>query len=134
MYVTYDFYSSSYGGTQVSSAEFEKYELKARYTLDSFTLKPKMTLRLLEGEHKDRIQLAMCELIDNTKEEETLKEHAKKTLKKSFSGIESETVKDHSVKLSKGNAVADVERYILNKDLDVIAKYLTVTNLLYRGV
>ena len=135
MYLTYDYYSNKYGGTSVSSSDFPKYELRARMLLDGFTLKPKTTKKLLETEYGDYIRLTVCELIDNTKEEELLLEKAKTGLELQLKGIASETVKDHSISVNtKGNVYDDVKSYIQNKDMQTLSKYLLPTGLLYRGV
>lgn len=133
MYVDYSYYKNVYGGVKVSEEEFNKYELKARLVLDNYTKKPKLTLKLLDGKHSDRIKMTMCELIDNTKEEEELMANAMKTISSQLSGIKSESVKDHSWSFSDKNSVEQVKAYINGKDMDVIYRYLIPTNLLYAG-
>lgn len=134
MYVDYNYYSDVYGGSLVTSSDFSKYELKARLLLDSFTLKKKMTEDLLETEFSDNIKMTICELIDNTVEEERLLEQAQDGLAVQLSGLSSEVVKDHTYNIdTKGNVNDRVRDYIQNKDLEIMTKYLLPTGLLYRG-
>ena len=135
-YLEYPFYQDNYGGVAVSEAEFNKYELKARYVLDGFTLKPRKTLELLKGtEHNERIQLTMCELIDNTKKSEEIVAMAEKGHRLQFSGKVSETVKDHTISINqKHDIMLEALNFINSTDLSIVYKYLIPTGLLYRGV
>lgn len=55
MYVTYDFYSNTYGGTLVPNTDFDRYNLKAQNALDNYTLKPSKTLNLLDTHFGDKV-------------------------------------------------------------------------------
>lgn len=136
MYLDYDYYANVYGGDLVDKQSFPRYELKARMILEGFVLKPKSQIEaLLESEHADRIKLTLCELIDNSKEEEKLMKVAEEGQLAQFAGISSETTKDHTVRLdTKTNAFDRVKAYIQNKDIEVMYKYLLPTGLLYRGM
>lgn len=133
MYVDYNYYKNKYGGKAVSEESFKTYELKARLTLDGYTMKPKMTVELLDGVHSDRIKMTVCELIDNTKNSEELMEKAMQNQSMIATGLKSETVKDHSVSFQDKDPVTKVKEYINGLDMDIIYKYLVPTNLLYRG-
>lgn len=59
MYVTYEFYTTSYYGDTVTESLFDKYEQLARREIDYFTLG-----RLKQETISSNVKMAMCELID----------------------------------------------------------------------
>ena len=135
MYVDYQYYNETYGGTLVTASDFQKYELKARLLLDSITLKPDQTEQLLETNLADYIKVVMCELIDNLKQEEEALLKANTGDLAFYGGIGSETVKDHTVSFKTGNTSVsnNVEKDFAERRKRIINK-LAITGLLYRGV
>ena len=137
MYVTFDYYENTYKGTEVDSVSFPSYELKARMIVKGYALKPEHQFeRVLQGEYADSLRLTMCELIDSIKNFETLLETAKKGQLRQISGVASESVKDHSITVAKGNvdSVTELENITHNEQIRIMRKYLLVTGLLYRGL
>ena len=134
MYVTYDFYSNTYGGTLVPNTDFDRYNLKAQNALDNYTLKPKETARLLDTHLGDHIRLVVCELIDNIYQEEKALQEALNADSAYFKGLESESVKDHTVKFSTKESATNRIQDDFAKQRKKIMSGLTITGLLYRGV
>ena len=135
MYVDYNYYKNVFGGSLVTSSDFNKYELQARLTMDGYTLKKDMTVQLLDTHHKDAIKTAMCELIDNIKELESLHDKAVIGSQMHVAGIASETVKDHTVTSvsSKDNPLDTYNQLVKSTSIAIMRKYLLPTGLLYRG-
>lgn len=59
-YVTYDYYSTTYGGSAVSSSEFTLFELKARTRIDALTFGRLKKLETID----DTVKNAVCAVID----------------------------------------------------------------------
>lgn len=66
-YITYEYYSTTYGGTAVSSSEFTNYELKARIKVDALTFGRLKDL----SEVDDSVKNAVCAVIDLLKNDLT---------------------------------------------------------------
>ena len=137
MYVDFDYYVTTYGGSLVTSSDFTKYELKARIVMNNYTLKEKLTIKLLEGsKYVDNIKMAVCSIIDIIKWSEDLLEKSLEANSMFAEGISSETVKSHSVALnvSDGFKSNQVNRQVEVAQVDVMKRYLLSTGLLYRGL
>lgn len=112
MYVDYDFYSTTYGGS-VSSTEFTKLEIQSSSIVDFYTLN-----RIDKTDVSDKIKLAVCELVDYLKELEAI----------GGKEIASESVGSHSVSYVTNNTSSEDKKY------SIVKKYLGHTGLMYRGV
>ncbi|OOM17217.1 hypothetical protein CLSAB_19370 [Clostridium saccharobutylicum] len=128
MYVTYDYYTTTYGGSTISSLDFNKYERKARITLDNFTFdRLKSNNDLID----DTVKECLCDMMEcNYKLDQQEAETDGKI-------IASESVDGHNVTY----AVSDAEKNQIDKSkitklkLYNIAKdYLGNTALMYRGI
>ena len=137
MYVDFDYYVGIYGGSLVTYSDFTKYELNARIVMNNYTLKEKLTIKLLEGsKYVDNIKMAVCSIIDIIKWSEDLLEKSLEANSMFAEGISSETVKSHSVTLnvSDGFKSNQVNRQVEVAQVDVMKRYLLSTGLLYRGL
>lgn len=136
MYVDFDYYKSTYGGSLVTSTDFNKYELKARIVMDNYTLKEKLTIKLLEGsKYVDNIKMAMCEIIDNLFRTDELIKKSTQADNAFALGITSESVKDHSVSFdSKSLKSNEIKAQSQNENYNLMKNYLGITGLLYRGL
>lgn len=136
MYVTYEYYSTKYGGTKVSQQDFPQYELKARTYLKNYVLPQRIKWGLKQEAIKDQILICLCIIVDNFKDFDLNSEQLNKLDIMHFAGVSSESVKDHSISLSNNESSTSVR---LNNELDalngkVIRQYLSLTGLLYRGL
>lgn len=136
MYVDFDYYVGIYGGSQVTSSDFTKYELKARIVMNNYTLKEKLTIKLLEGsKYVDNIKMAMCEIIDNLFRTDELIKKSTQADNSFALGITSESVKDHSVSFdSKSLKSNEIKAQSQNENYNLMKNYLGITGLLYRGL
>lgn len=136
MYVDFNYYATTYGGSQVASSEFTKYELKARIVMNNYTLKEKLTIKLLEGsKYVDSIKLCMCEMIDNLFKTDELTKKSTQADNAFALGITSESVKDHSVSFdSKSLKSNEIKAQSQNENYNLMKNYLGITGLLYRGL
>ena len=137
MFVDYNYYKDTYKGTEVDSASFPSYELKARTIIDNHCWKREEDYqRVLNGEYKDNLKLATCEVIDSIKIFETLLEKAKKGQSYQVSGLSSETVKDHSINIASvdKNIILELENDTIKQQIGIIRKYLIRTGLLSKGL
>lgn len=128
MYVTYEYYTTTYGGSTISSTDFNKYERKARVFIDNVTFN---RLQLNNALVIGSVQDAICEIMEcnykiDLKETET-----------DGNIISSETVDGHSVTY----AIADTEKNTIDKKqlnkvkyYNIAKEYLGNTGLLYRGI
>ena len=128
MYVDFEYYSSTYGGTAINADSFIKLERKARVFIDDVTfdrLKDNATLI------DDTVKECLCEIMEcNYKLEQEEAETGGKL-------ISSETIDQHSVTY----AVSDTEKNEVDKSrinftkfYNIARQYLSNTGLLYRGV
>ena len=128
MYVTFEYYTSTFGGTTIPEANFIKLERKARVFIDDVTfdrLKDNATLI------DDTVKECLCEIMEcNYKLEQEEAETGGKL-------ISSETIDQHSVTY----AVSDIEKNEVDKSrinftkfYNIARQYLSNTGLLYRGV
>lgn len=136
-YVTHDYYKESYFGSSVESADFDKWESKAKIKLDYLTENRITEEMLLDEKLASKIKMAECEIIDilykidKASNMNGVNENGEgKIIKSRSSGSE-------SISYDTGNdiyasAVGDVgaTNYIC---LSSIKQYLFDTGLLYRG-
>ena len=136
MYVDFDYYEGTYGGRLVTFSEFTKYELKARIVMNNYTLKEKLTIKLLEGsKYVDAIKLCMCEMIDNLFRTDELIKKSTQADNSFALGITSESVKDHSVSFdSKSLKSNEIKAQSQNENYNLMNNYLGITGLLNRGL
>lgn len=135
MYVDFDYYENTYGGSLVTSSDFTKYELKARIVMNNYTLKEKLTIKLLEGsKYVDNIKVAMCELIDNLKKTDTLLIETESNDLIVAKGIKSESVKDHTVSFGDKLTSDIIKEQSDRNAFSIMRQYLFITGLLYRGL
>lgn len=125
MYVTFEYYTTTFGGSTIPSDSFNTYERKARVFIDNITfdrLKKDSTLIT------DTVKECLCEIMEcNYKLDATSEEKI----------IASETVDTHSVSY----AISDIEKNIVDRSqigkvkfYNIAREYLSGTGLLYRGV
>ena len=136
MYVDFNYYATTYGGSLVTSSDFTKYELNARIVMNNYTLKEKLTIKLLEGsKYVDNIKMAVCEIIDNLFRTDELIKKSTQADNAFALGITSESVKDHSVSFdSKSLKSNEIKAQSQNENYNLMKNYLGITGLLYRGL
>ena len=136
--ITYEFYSPEYGGTLITLAEFPKASFLAEETYRNFTLKPRLTEKLLQENESgaNAIRFALCEIMDNNKRGEDLLEKAYQNDQLSALGVRSEGVKDHSLSFeaSKELKSNNINEEIAQTNAQTMRKYLFRYGLLYRGL
>lgn len=128
MYVTYEYYTDTFGGTAISSESFNKYERKARVSLDNFTFdRIKNDETLIDDNVKD----CMCEMMEKAY---SIDQEEAATDGKIIS---SESVDGHSVSFaisdSQKNEI-DQSRITKVKLYNIAKDYLGRTGLMYRGI
>lgn len=128
MYVTYEYYINTYGGSTIFSADFTKYERKARVFIDNITFNRLQNDNTLVTES---VQNAICEIMEcNYKLDQ-------KEIETDGNIIASETVDGHNVTY----AISDIEKNTVDKSrivkeklYNIAKEYLNNTGLLYRGI
>ncbi|QIK70842.1 hypothetical protein G7062_11290 [Erysipelothrix sp. HDW6C] len=135
MYLTFEEYQE-FGGTSVTLEMFNAYELRARLALDSYTMKSRHLIqKVLNSTRGELVRITLKEMIDNLFMSDNLLEKAKNADNAYYSGINSETVTDHSVSFkSSESMVKKLEEDTTNKGIRIMQKYLYPTNLLNRGI
>lgn len=128
MYVDFEYYSTTYGGTAINADSFIKLERKARVFIDDVTFdRLKNDNTLID----DTVKECLCEIMEcNYKLDQEEAETGGKL-------ISSETIDQHSVTY----AVSDIEKNEVDKSrinftkfYNIARQYLSNTGLLYRGV
>ena len=128
MYVDFEYYSSTYGGTAINADSFIKLERKARVFIDDVTFdRLKNDTTLID----DTVKECLCEIMEcNYKLDQEEAETGGKL-------ISSETIDQHSITY----AVSDTEKNEIDKSrinftkfYNIARQYLGNTGLLYRGV
>lgn len=134
---TFEFYTNTYFGSLVVSADFDKWECKAHRKLDYLT-QSKITSDLLaDVVVGEKIKLAECEIIDIL----VNLDNAQKTIGVNDSGegkqIKSKSAGNESISYDKGN---DIYSNALGNEtaqyklfMSATKQYLFDTGLLYRG-
>ncbi len=128
MYVDFEYYTNTFGGTEIPEASFTRYEIKSRAFIDNITFDRLKNDNLLID---DSVKNAMCEIMElNFKLDEA-------SLSNGESVKSSETVGNYSVTY----AVSDVEKNAVDrtqlnkvKYYNIAKEYLGNSGLLYRGV
>ena len=138
-YVTFEYYKKVFGGVDVTEvSEFNSLLLKAQLEYDNYTMKPKLTHKLLEEDKAgaNAIKVTLCEMIDNLKRGKELLQSAYSNDLINAVGITSEGVKDHSVNLKTSDTLKsnDIKKEIELSNILVMRKYLLRYGLLYRGL
>ena len=127
-YVDFTYYSTSFGGTTIPEANFNKYERRSRVFIDDITFdRLKNDNTLID----DTVKECLCEIMEcNYKLDQEEVETCGKL-------ISSETIDQHSVTY----AVSDIEKNEVDKSRINFTKFYTIarqylgnTGLLYRGV
>ena len=128
MYVTYEYYTITYGGSAISSADFNRYEIKSRAFIDNITFNRLKNDNLLID---DSVKNAMCEMMELNFKLDNLEAENGESVKSS------ETVGNYSVSY----VVSDVEKNEVDKSqinkikyYNIAKNYLGNSGLLYRGV
>lgn len=136
MYVDYVYYTDTYGGKLVSQEEFEMYERKASMQLHEYALPQKISKALNQEAIKDRVKLAICELMDNLKEFYDRHDEIKELDTIGLEGITSESVKDHSVTYASDKRLASERLREAHKGIanEIVRDRLRMTGLLSRGL
>ena len=136
MYVDFDYYQEVFGGSLVTSAEFNKYELRARSIMNNHTRKIDKTIKLLDNPLvSDNIKLCMCEMIDNLFRTDELIAKSTQADNAYALGITSESVKDHTVSFdSKSLKSNEIKAQSQNENYNLMKNHLGITGLLYRGL
>jgi len=128
MYVTYDYYTNTFGGSTISETSFSSLERKARVFINLITFNRLQNDSTLIT---DTVKECMCEIMElnyklDLKEQET-----------DGKIILNETVDGHSI----AYAISDVEKNAVDKTkineakyYNIAKRYLNGTGLLYRGV
>lgn len=128
MYVDFEYYSTTYGGTAINADSFIKLERKTRVFIDDITFdRLKNDNTLID----DTVKECLCEIMEcNYKLDQEEAETGGKL-------ISSETIDQHSVTY----AVSDIEKNEVDKSRVNFTKFYTIarqylgnTGLLYRGV
>lgn len=137
MYATYEFYTDTYFGNNIPSADFNKWERKAKAKLDYLTYN-RITEEMFNDEALgDKIRLATCSVMDvlyNIDKAEkfmgTSDSGEGKIIKSRSSGSESITYDTGNDVFAKaaGNT-GEINRMCLSS----VTEYLFDTGLLYRG-
>ena len=131
-FITYQFYSSDFGGALIPSDSFNKYAIMASSKVEYFTFQRASDSELSEEIIRKR-NFATCEIAELLYSQDLLK----RTLDTDNSTVASETVGPHSkTYVNKSNLQA--QRILNKQDLDnecyfVCLNYLSTTNLMYRG-
>lgn len=125
MYVTYDYYKNTFGGSTISDTSFAQYERKARVFLDYITFD---RLKIDSTLVTESVMDCLCEIMEcnfniyNSKEDKL---------------ISSETVGSYNVTY----AISDIEKNEVDRSkindvkyYNIAKRYLSNTNLLYKGV
>ena len=128
MYVTLEYYNSTYGGTTIPSESYVGYERKARVFIDLITFNRLQKDSTLIS---DTVKECMCEIMElNYKLDQKEQETEGKI-------IASETVDGHT----QTYAISDVEKNAVDKSkindtkyYNIARRYLSNTGLLYRGI
>lgn len=134
MYLTYEEYQD-YGGTLVSPELFDGLQLRAKVAMDNYTLKPSLTVKLLDTFTKTNIKLAMVELVDNLHLQAQATLEAQESDRVYYAGIGSESVKDHTVSFKlDGSGQSKVLSDFQSQRQAIMQEHLLVTGLLSRGL
>lgn len=133
--ITFEYYATTYHG-KLSENEFNEQKDKAILIYENYTLKPKLTQKLLDQEAQGAkaIRFALCEVIDNLAKYEEYKNLAIDTDKRVAQGIKSESVVSHNVTFSDKAVSSTIESDLNNANRNTFNKYLLRTGLLYRGL
>jgi len=128
MYVTFEYYTSTFGGTEIPEASFIKYERKARVFLDNVTFN---RLQLDNTLVTESVKNAICEIMDSNYKLDAKEAETDGNL------ISSETVDGHSITY----AISDIDKNEVDKSqlnkfkyYNIAREYLGNTGLLYRGI
>lgn len=119
MYVTYDYYKNTFGGSAISETEFNSLEREARKRLDGFTfnrIKNDNTLIT------DDVKECLCVMMEKKQAIDNQTETGTKA---------SETVGNYSVTYVNPT---DANTTLSSKLYEVAKLYLWETGLLYRGL
>jgi hypothetical protein len=116
-YATYSYYSGTYLGTAITSADFPRLALRASAVIDQLTFNRAAT----DTDNTTAIEMATCALAE---ELQTIDAEG-------AVGIQSESVGSHSVTYAQGSTMTLTADQRLAK---VARLYLANTGLMYRGI
>ena len=123
-YVDYTYYTTTYGGSAISSAEFTAYANRASAYIDYVTMDRAVSLMSLSSPSPEetaqiaKVKNAVCAVMDQLKSYDTTRDGS----------ISSESVGSHSVSYS----TADRKVHAANMSSSA-ALYLAHTGLMFRG-
>ena len=123
VYIDYTFYTTTYGGTVITAAEFPSLAAKASAFIDFITMDRVAPYFEIVGPSDEeeaiieRIKLATCAVMDT-----------QKALDSAGGLVASESVGSHSV-----SYVTEKSQSPLTKKSDAAKMYLAQTGLMYRG-
>lgn len=134
MEINYQYYTDTYGGTDVTASEWLYYSNQAINKINYLTFN-KASQEF--GQYTNEISNAICAVSERLKSHDTkVKAMQKSDLDTLNRGVKSETVKSHSKTYE--TSAADAESKLTNESNQQIAKvvreYLLPTGLLYRGL
>lgn len=121
--ISYQFYTETYGGTELSEEQFNTYSKKALQFINELSAS-RLLLNTLSDNDEYLVKMATCALCDydydNDKRVEKL-------------SIASESVPSHS-RTYNTSANAKTNQEVYKERVQTVYGFLLSTNLLYRGV
>lgn len=124
-YADFDYYQSTYLGTDLSEPQFNKRVRSASRYVDYFTFDRSKNVNPVTDDIKD----CVCELA------ECIHSFENSNAGGSVSGIKSESIDGYSVTYMTEGKDGEVSHQTLKRKIyPIIEKYLSGTGLLYRGV
>lgn len=133
--ITFDYYKETFRG-KLNETQFNDFKDEAIMVYENYTLKPKLTQKLLDenGKGAKAIKFSICTIIDNLQRADDLKALSQTHDERVAKGIKSEKVTSHSVTYSDKATTSDIERDLDQSNQRVMRKYLLAYGLLYRGI
>lgn len=133
--VSFEYYTTDYGGTKVLSSEFTKYLKKAMNYLEYITFNKDLSSLDLKVEEK--VKFVLCEVIDILKDHD-LRLNALNSSQLSVlsEGVKSESIKSHSVTFQdvKGSEQSDLLKGVEESIYSTLRLSLIPTGLLSRSL
>ena len=122
-YVDYTYYTTTYLGTDIASANFSRLALRASAVIDRITFNRAATVVIAATDTTtiDSIKMATCAVAEEIQRQEA---------DGSVDGIASESVGNHSVSYAANSSKMQSN---IDKSAIEAATYLASTTLLYRG-
>lgn len=121
--IDYQFYTDTYGGTELTEEQFSTYSKKALQFINELSAS-RLLLNDLNKTDEQLVKMAVCALCDYDLNENKRQEKAL---------VASESVPSHS-KSYNTSAVSKTNEEVRKERIQTIYGFLLSTNLLYRGV